>query len=332
MAAKVPRLRKLGSLAYVKNNFSEMLSPNLFPQLIYSFLFFRLSGSITTGAGALGTAVAENPYTLIKSIQVKIAGTDFIDIPATDLRILAHYIGQRPGVAPTSTAVANTASATQSFKADLMLPFSLTDMHFSGRRRGFFASNRYPTVSLRINWGSEEDLIAAGGYATKAVDAGCVLDVWAEEWSQEPAFESASNLLLHKRGQQTVDANGVVLTNYSIELPRDPSLLRGVLIKQFTDVPETPITTLFTALKAITLRYGKTDRKLEFDYETLQRINTRDYGIALPNGYVFLDLAPDGDFARLQDTTSGVFELLVDSASVANAKIRTTFVRYGASN
>lgn len=328
MAAKVPRERLIGTLLYKKNGFTELLSPNTYPQEIYERHILRLSGIHTKVGTVDGVAVAENPLTLLKAIQVRFGSNAWVDIPGPDLHVLSHYIMQRPGrPAPGLLASTGDKNSDDTFGVDLELPFALKDM--VAPRRGFFPANRYtsPAVGLRINWGSESDMVNGGTFSTNQLDS-CQVDVIGREWSGQPEFEAAKNYFLHKRISAVTPTNGSALVKYPIEIPRDASRLRGVLIKTYQDSPETPDLTVISDTADLTLIYGTTDRKYEYTYGLLRSINERDYGIALPPGYVFIDLAPDGDFGALQDTTAGLFQILFNTNAVAAAQIRCTFVRY----
>ena len=135
-------------------------------------------------------------------------------------------------------------------------------------------------------------------------------------------------------------------TNFDIEIPRTASFLRGILIKQYTDNPETPIATLISAEQQVTLIYNDNDRKFEFTYQQLVRKNREDYRplnptggpFVFPLGYAFVDLTPGngvtgkGDFSLLNNMLNFQRMVLrIDNASVANAFVRMTLVKYALS-
>jgi hypothetical protein len=339
MTAPVPRERKIGTIAFASGTFGQdLFGPNGgLPLLNYERFVLRLTGTLTISGGTTdGTPVFENPRTLIKAVQVVVTGLTgdtFIDIPLTDLVVLSHFIGRRPGMDPSETPILSGAVGTYTFGGDYVIPFALEDM--SNPYRGFFAANRYAQVRLRLQFGTTADLVS-GGDRTLAISA-CNVDVWVREYSFDQRFETANDLLLHQRvnvKQQSI--NAVAQTNFDLEIPRTASYLRGILLKQYTDIPETPITSLLTLEQQVTLILNDTDRKFEYTWEQLIRKNREVYvrgsSSPWPVGYAFIDLAPNGDFSNLINMLN--FQKMVvriDNNSVANAFVRMTLLKYALS-
>jgi hypothetical protein len=350
MTAPVPRERKVGTIAFANSTFGvDLFGPNGgLPLLVYEYWILRLTGTLTISGGTTnGTPVVENPRTLIKAVQVVVTGLTgdtFIDIPMTDLVILTNFIGRRPGIAPQETAVTSGAIGATNFVGEYYLPFALEDM--TNPYRGFFASNRYAQVRLRILWGTTTDLVSGGDRTLALTVTG--VDVWVREYSFDTRFESNTDYLLHQRvNVKQVSINAAAQTNFDIEIPRTASFLRGVLIKQYTDNPETPITTLIGNEQQVTLIYNDNDRKFEFTWNQLIRKNREDYAplnpaggpFAFPTGYAFVDLTPGegrgasgGDFSLLNNMLNFQRMVLrIDNSSVANAFVRMTLVKYALS-
>lgn len=336
MTAQVPRERRVGTIPFVANQFGvDLFGPNGgLPLAVYEYWILRLSGSFTIAGGPATSLVPENPRTLIKAVQVVVTGLTgdtFIDIPLTDLVVLTEFIQNRPGAAPQETAVSSTANGTTNFSGEYYLPFSLEDM--ANPYRGFFASNRYAQVRLRIQWGTTTD-IATPGAATLTL-TNTQVDLFVREFSFEPRFETAQDLLLHQRvAVIRTSVNAIAQLGLDIEIPRTASYLRGILFKQYTDAPETPISTLILGTSQVTLLYNDTDRKYETTLAQLLGENRRNYlrSTNMPTGYAFLDLSPDGDFSLLQNMLNlQKMVLRLDTQSIANAFIRTTLVKYAQS-
>lgn len=341
MTAPVPRERKVGSIAYVANSFGvDLFGPNGgLPLLPYERFVLRLSGTLTADATADGTIVPENPRTLIKAVQIVVSGLTgdtFIDVPLTDLVILSHFIQRRPSSPPQEDAVTLAevqASGAIAFYGEYELPFDLYDM--ANPYRGMFAANRYAQVKLRIQWGSETDFITLSAGAVTLSNT--KVDVWVREYGFEPRFEQANDLLLHQRvAAIRASVNAVALNDFDLEIPRTASYLRGILLSTYTDNPERKIGTLLTGEAPITLIYNDTDRKFEFTAAQLQRDNANTYAraasTAWPTGYYWLDLSPGGDFSLLQNMLNlQKMVVRVNTASVANAIIRATLVKYALS-
>lgn len=338
MTAPVPRERKLGTIPFAASTFgSDLFGPNGgLPLLNYEYFILRLSGTLTISGGTIdGAGVDENPRTLIKAVQVVVTGLTgdtFIDIPLTDLVILTHYIGRRPALDPSESPIVSGAVGVYTFAGEYYLPFSLEDM--ANPYRGFFASNRYAQVRLRLQFGSTADLIT-GGDRTLAITA-CNVDVWGREYSFDQRYETANDLLLHQRvnvKQQSI--NAVAQTNFDLEIPRTASYLRGILLTQYTDIPETPISSLISAEQQVSLILNDTDRKFEYTWAQLQRQNRERYArgsVAWPVSRVFIDLAPNGDFSTLMNMLN--FQKMVvriDNNSVASAFVRMTLLKYALS-
>jgi hypothetical protein len=336
MTAQVPRERRVGTIPFVANQFgNDLFGPNGgLPLSVYEYFVLRLSGTLTISVATAGALVPEQPRTLIKAVQVVVTGLTgdtFIDIPLTDLVVLSEFVANRPGASPQETPVSANTVAAYPFSGEYYLPFSLEDM--ANPYRGFFAANRYAQVRLRIQWGNTTDIVATGG--ATVVLTNTQVDVFVREFSFEPRFETAQDLLLHQRvSVLRTSVNAIAQIGLDIEIPRTASYLRGILFKQYTDSPEVPITTLLTPTSQVTLLYNDTDRKYETTLSQLLGENKRNYMRTgtFPTGYAFLDLSPDGDFSLLQNMLNlQKIVLRLDTASVANAFIRTTLVKYAQS-
>jgi hypothetical protein len=336
MTAQVPRERRVGTIPFVANAFgNDLFGPNGgLPLSVYEYWILRLSGTFTIAGAVSGALVAENPRTLIKSVQIVVTGLTgdtFVDIPLTDLVVLTEFVNNRPGAAPQETAVTSTAIGSTNFSGEYYVPFALEDM--ANPYRGFFAANRYAQVRLRIQWGNVNDIAATG--ASTLTLTNTQVDLFVREFSFEPRFETAQDLLLHQRvAVLRTSVNAIAQVGLDIEIPRTASYLRGILFKQYTDTPETPIATLLLPTSQVTLLYNDTDRKYETTLAQLLGENKRNYmrSGAFPTGYAFLDLSPDGDFSLLQNMLNlQKIVLRLDTASVANAFIRTTLVKYAQS-
>lgn len=329
MSAKPPRRKTVGTLNYTANQTDTLLGENKFPAYLYEDLYLRLSGSHQKVGTVNPTLVPENPLTCVNFIRNTIGDTDFIKAPLTDLAVLSSYIFRRPGRVP-SNLVPSTAdrNSTDSFSADIWLPYIQPDM--IDARRGIFPSNRYTNVSLNVDWADHNAMVTGGTLTTNQLNT-TKIDVVAQEWTGEKAYENATNYQLHKRVSFLYNTNGQALVDQLIEIPRDPSQLRGVLVKFIVPSPETPqpIGTGALSTDKVSLLFNKNDHKIDHTWGALQTQNTDDYGIQLPDGYYFFDLAPDGDRARLQDTTSGVYELQVNCQAVGSQQLRILPVRYG---
>lgn len=333
MTAQVPRERRIATIPFSSGNTADIFGPNGgLPLLNYEYWLLRLSGSLLIAGGPATSVVAENPRTLIKAVRVIVTGLTgdtFIDIPMTDLVVLSEFIGKRPGAAPQEVAVSSTANGTTAFSGEYYLPFSLTDM--ANPYRGFFASNRYAQVRLQILWGTTADMVVAGG-ATVTFSVAPQIDVVVREFSFENRFETATDLFLHQRvAVLRTSVNAVAQVGLDIEIPRTAAFLRGILFKQFTDVPETPISTLILGTSQVTLLFNDTDRKYEYTLAQLTAQNKRNYmrSGTWPTGYHFLDFSPDGDFSLCQNMLNlQKIVVRMDTASVANAFIRTTLLKY----
>lgn len=345
MTAQVPRERRIGAIAFAQSNFGpDLISPN-FPLLNYEWLVLRCSGTMTISDATGAVINPENPWSIVKGVQCVVTGLTgdtFIDLPMNELRVLTHYVGRRPGRAPLNTPTGITAAA-HPFSFEIYLPFSLEDM--SNPYRGFFASNRYAQVRLRILWGQATDLVSGTGAFANTVAATTQIEVFGREYSFDPRFELANDLLLHQRVNiKEVSINNVAQTNFDIEIPRTASFLRGILVKQYdfgavgTATIERPIATLITLEQQVTLLYNDTDRKYEYKFSQVQNQNTEAYRLPLPTGYFFVDLAPgvgadgQGDFSLLQNMLNlQKIVLRVDNNAVANAFLRLTLVKYALS-
>lgn len=297
---------------------------------IYEGFILRLIGSYDHSAGAGGgAAVAENPFTLIKSIVLQLEGTDKIVIPGTDLRVLGGIISRGRDLLFTP---ATAAVAVENINAEIFLDFAILPSVFA--RRGYLPMKRYSSARFEVFFGTVADMISGGTYSTNVINNGKI-QVYGWEWSGNPEFEGA-DFWLNRRNKKDILTFGNAVTDHPEGMETLGLIMRGSLVKQMTPGPETPITTLLTADNAATgapgskifIKMNKEDSKFATTWTIQQRVNTLDYFTALPTGYIYFDFARDGDFKTMMDTGMGsgvtTTELVYDSAGIANAQIRVT--------
>lgn len=340
MTAPAPRERLLGTVMFANNAYGvDLIGNTTFPLLHYEWLILRLSGSITVSGGTTnGTIGAEAPMSLVKSFQIVVSGLsgdEFINIPLHDLMVLTHYIGRRPRLAP-KFAAPTAGVGTNTFYAEIYLPFALEDM--SNPYRGFWASNRYSQVRIRVLWGTIDDIIS-GGDRAEAVDATTKIDIWGREYSNQLPFATQNDLLLHQRVVQKEVAINVTQGEFPIEITRTASFLRGILLKQVTIVGgvETPSSAMITGEADVIFMTDDSDRKFEYTWNQLIRQNYETYRGDLPTVgglpyYAFLDFSPRGDFSLLLNMMQySAMKLKIDVTNTANGFLRLIPVKYALS-
>ena len=327
MYVNPPIERLIGNLAYAETTLVELVSPNHWPADIYDTLTLRLRGTHTKGNGD-GIAIDDDPFALLRRVHCYAGQGDFVSITGPDLRVLNIIMKpDRNGRDVVHTPSVASAPGATAFSAVLGLPFQMPDM--MDPRRGFWRSGRYGSSKFGITFGAPTDL-ASGETGTNTITS-CSVDVVAETWGGEPAFEAPpdrTKIILHKRTDQLYPTAGAVLTENRLLIPSDRSKLRGVLLKSYIPSPERAVN-LFGDNDPIKLLYNKEDVKIASTYRRIREANERQFGRALPPEYLWLDLAPDGDWNRLRDIEEGVYEVMVTTTNaVANSLIRALFVRY----
>jgi hypothetical protein len=344
-AAAAPRERLLGSLAYNRNGFSELIQGKGggLSAEIYDYFRLQLVGTEEKNSSLNFTVNDGNPFSLLKSIQTRHGSDAWNDISGKDLRQLSHKIHdeyRRAKEAPNTVATSNDATSVNPvqdvFSTNLYFPFRLDDMTLAGKRSGAWATNRYgasgaSTPSVRVIFGNETDLTTEAGVVVKHDIINCQINVYGRVWSGDSKFEPAK-FLLNSRTTEFYDVNNTAWKDKKLEIKNRAAKLRGVLLYAYTDQPETPQTNLIPADAAITLLFNNSDRKYEYTAQYIQELNEANYGARLDDGYYYIDLAEDGDFGRLQDLSAGTFELVIGKTNaIANAKLRVVSEYYAPS-
>lgn len=328
-------------MAFVRNAYTtpDLSGPNNgFPLRTYKQLLIDVQGTLTIAGGAAdGLPVIENPRSLIKAIEIQLSGSPlgdaFISMPLTDLVVLNMTEYRSLNSDPIEDGIESGAAGAYTFRGRYVLPFVMPS--FSNPYKGMFVAGKpgISQVSLRIRWGTEEDLVA-GGDRVKTISA-TTATVYGVDFTGFGGIESSKELFYHQRiASITKTYNATAGVDQDIIFPRTPAFLKGILMKQMTvdaNGVETPSTTLIRATDPIVFMLNTLDRKYDLTWEQVQERNRRDYRRTLPDGYIFLDMAPEGDeeLIRLMLMTNfSEMKVRFNNASVANGVVRASLVKY----
>lgn len=342
MTAPAPREKRNNSpIAFVSNAYGQdLFGPNgAFELKNYEYLYADLQGTLTiTGGTTSGTPVFYNPKTLIKSIEVKITGSglpdSFIELPLCDLEFLNYIVErdkeERP---PNETPITSGDVGVYTFRGLYRIPFAQNDM--PNPYKFFFNASRFTQTNIRVKFGTVEDLVK-GGDRAKAI-SNCSVSFWMDDYSYEPEFDAAADLMFAQRVQIREIALGGVGSqkNFDIEIIRTPSFLRGVWLYQFQrdgNGVETPTDQLILDTDQVMLHVNDGDRKYEYTWEQLRDRMRRYYRMnEVPFGYAFLDISPRGDegiLSKFNMLNFNTIKVRIDNENLPNSVLRVGAFKY----
>lgn len=271
---------------------------------VYTRLNCRLTGTLVIAGGTTsGAAVAENPASIIKQIQLKLGGkVTPILAPASSLY---QYSSIFSGSAGELTAVANGDAATTNFIQDFHLfletPKCLQPWHT------WLNSKNWDMLEFGVLWGSVEDLVA-GGDRTKTLS-----NIKLEVLSLEITDPITGVFSIGAIGERAFSLDSTV-SGKSFDLPKG-NLLRGVIIKT-TDVLA-PANTILTGTIAVVTNGINYHRKI--NAVQLRAENKLQFGMeTFPTGYYVLDFLEDGNI-----------ENMIDLRNVSEAKLLMDVTKLG---
>lgn len=342
-----PEFRKLGSIPFASNAYGapDLFAPNGgLPIDVYKEFILDVQGTLTLASTVNPVAVSENPRTLIKEVAVLVSGSplsdSFLSLPLSDLEVLNESLQRSALSDPAEDKITSGADGAYAFRGRYRLPFAMLDM--KNPYKGFLPVTRLTAirpgagqgqVTLRIKWGTAEDLAAGGTFTTKAI-SNCTCTVYGVMHTSNPLFAGAPDLFFHQRvAALQVAVNATANVDRDLILPRTNAFLRQIMLTQFTmdaNGVETPVATLIRGTDPVVLMLNNV-RQIDSTWEQLVAENRRNYGRALPIGRAIIDLSPDGDETVLnQFLMSQINEIKVriNNASIANGNIRLTVVKY----
>lgn len=331
---------RLGVMNFANNAYT---TPDLYgPQGGLSLKWFQdyfvdVQGTLTIAGGTSDGAPSYfGVRQLIKSLEVKVSGTrlvdSYVELPLVSLVNLnmIQFRGANGGI-PRQTDVNSGAAGVYTFRGVFRLPHFCFDM--SNPYKFGFPSNRFNTTSVRIKWGTAEDLIV-GGDRTKTI-SNCTATIIGVDHSGDPDFELMNELMFHQRVQLMVPSIAATENNKEFEIVKTNAFLRGLLIEQIsTDANgvETPLDTIIPATNQLILRLN--DRTAKFEdstWEYFRYRNEEDYGKALPFNAIFMDFAPNGDEGLLRQMFMGNYQTIKIRSNVVtqtNGALRISAVKF----
>lgn len=325
-----PQDRLLYTVPYVNGNTARVYSPDL-PRSLYPYWILRLAGNLTKTEACAGTLASEGPLPLVSGFRVLLDGDVIKEIDLTHLRVLSHHIYR--GIDTNLTNITLGTDAAEAFSARLALDFRT--LRSEKPDATFCPTDRYGQLAVEVDWGSQTttgipSLISGGTYSAVSFSTAPTLQIHGKE-ILDPVKRSAK-YWLQKYTQKVFSVNAIAQTAGIYQLPVG-EVVRGILISQYTNSPRTPLTTLVTANGQIQIRANGSYYKYQSTWSEITQKNQADYGIAMPNGYAFVDfMDPDNgglyESAFNSSTGISILEALVDTASVANAFLQFTMVTF----
>lgn len=320
----------------VIQNFQPAVYPQVGQRLqlprdfVYSKFYLKMQCQvdIAAGGGADGALNAEQPWSLIRNIQIvssapsrttlaEIRNLDFAAMGVLD-RIFSGTVDQ-----VAALAAPGIQAATQII-AQCEVPFYLP--RTVNPRAGALNTHELSALDMVVDWGTGTDLIT-GGTRVITLSNG-ILQVSAEEYLDVPSNQAKYAVNLARTLEYPAVAAS---TQFPVDLKRGFPL-RGVLIKTFTRaagvVAHTPVDTKINAVSVMVNGVPKmqwaSNGVVNSGWIALQAENKTMFGLeAVPAGYAFVDFMPDGQFDRLlraSDYTS--IGLSLDVNTLADSVIR----------
>ena len=322
---QTPQDRLLFTVSYQASQTVRTFSET-FPRSLYSGLELRLSGTISKTESCAGTLATNPSASFLRGLRIVADGEVVKDISGPNLRVLSHHIFR--GQDSNFTDMTAGTDSAEAFNGKLALDFAYPLA--KNPAATLFPANRFGQIEFAVDWGARGDMLAGGSYSGESFPTSPTLEVRGEEII-DPAANSAEYFLAKYR-TVTNSISSLAQTEASYELPTG-EVVAGVLLHQKTSTPDTDIATLVVAGGDVIIRVNGSNRKLETTWRDLTEKNQRDYGIAMPTGFAFIDFMrgyprSGGDFNRALRADRGVsqLELLLDTASVGSASLEAVLV------
>lgn len=279
-------------------------------------LELRIAGTATEAGVADGTLTSEGTLSLLRNVRVE--GTSALRrnvgvIRNMDAAAMYRLYNMLYGYASDFTEITpiTKSSAASPFSLSLPIPFEMP--HSEDERHSVLNGLELDSLDLNIDWGDPTDILSTGTWAFNTLTC----EVTAREFTDK--FSKDQRYSIHKVSYQeaiTTSANTRLAFSFNPGF-----MLRGILFKQFTRTayPHTPVETV---INSVALELDRTVKK-EWAWNTLQAMNARDYGVAIVDGYAFLDLMPKGRYDTLLDTSPFKnVEAILNVNGVANSYVR----------
>lgn len=296
---------------------------------IYNALKLRLQYQVdvAAGGGADGALAAEQPWSLIRNLQVigsSSSRTKIANIKDGDLRAQSILQGFLQHQLPSATALAIPGiQAATICTAEVEIPFYLP--RCANPRMAALNCHELSSLEVAIDWGGDMDLIVGGTRVTTITNIIAQFhgDEFLDDLSNGTKY--AINML------RKIELTGVTANTALTQKIEGTNLLRGFLIKQYTrpagsTVP-TPVDTIINGARIDINGTPKIEYRSSgaaaSGWNLLQRDNWDLYSCtAIPVGYAFIDLMRQGQFDELlRESDFTTIQLVLDVNTIANGCI-----------
>lgn len=283
MGLPVTLVRKLGTIDWTENKLKSL--ENGMPRNYeYYRLWLRLSADITIVTGAT-TAYIEAFWKLLKRVEIIANGNTVIkSLDGAALGRLAQFLHEK---LPNYSAVPTGVAANQTFNASLPIDFAMP--RSVKPVDTLLNAPLFSSLDLNILWGSKSDLYSADG-ANATINSANIEVESLEETSAE-VFGG----MVHK--VHTLEKE-VTASTTKFEIPlTGVTRYRGFLI--YADDDGDPSDSI---INSIQLKDGANIFR-DTDWKNLQDANYSDHKLsAVPTGWAFLDMCPDGMLTQALDS------------------------------
>jgi hypothetical protein len=288
---------------------------------VYQDLNLRFAGDLTIAGGAAdGVLTPEQPLSLIRDIRIEASSGVRPSVgilkraDAAALFRLQHFL---KGVQGELTVLALPGvQAASPINFDIEIDFELT--RSADPRLTLLNTRELTSLDLVIDWGIPED-IENGGDRVKTIN-NMACTVSGREFLDPQSIIDRYGL--HQT--QFIERNITAATvRFPINLKRG-FLLRGFLIKQFTQAAVNFHTPVATILNQVAIEVNREEKLRYNSFALLQADNKYTYKIeVMPAGYAFVDILQEGRLDTMIDTRDFEdVEVVLDVNAIANGRIR----------
>lgn len=307
------RWKKLKTIDYVSGGDGIFSGSDIGFNKYRAFKFYFTSTFNKSGAASFGTLAAEAPFTILRDVSWYNGKEQVKKLPATFLRQISHPFFRGVDTDYTAPAAANSNQTTE---FSLVLDHAMFNTDSPDLTLENLTSD-LTSAQLKVKFGTVEDLIAGGDYATKAL-ASATLTLFGLIDNRPAGIYSSHH---YEFIEKQISSNPQ--TRFVVPINTD-QWINWIMGGQYTKTPDTPLSnTLFADANEISIEVNGVPIWGPMTFLELRRINKADNLIALGTGYWIVDFTRDGKYPKSLNAyqRSGVnqVDLIVQTSSVANA-------------
>ena len=284
--------RKIGTLDF---GLSQTKSQTLKfkPNLLRAIKLDSLIGITVSSTG--GTAIQDNPMTLIKAVRIIVAGKTLKSVKGVDL----HYSNKiETGITPYIAGQLAGAISAASYVLRLVttIPFAFDNHYTVFPETTILNSNAYSDITLEVDFGASTDLVSAN----TVIDS-CVTNIIAVE--REPLSDEDRTTPRPEMVDSTI-VQTISASNSALQIPlSERTEIKSLFLRAVSNGARSD--TLINNVKLVANNGSRVEVNLPF--KVLQAINKSFSQIenasgVMDTGIAAIEIDPDGDLSGLFNT------------------------------